>query len=70
MVSMQKLVQGSLMFALTLIMTCLLGYQVFMPQVNNAKYAFTVRDGVVIRMNTQDGTMERCDENLKCGEQK
>ena len=49
--------EGSLMFALTLIMTCLLGYQVFMPQVNNAKYAFTVRDGVVIRMNTQDGTM-------------
>ena len=55
------------MFALTLIMTCLLGYQVVMPQVNNAKYAFTVKDGVVIRMNTQDGTMERCDQNLKCG---
>jgi hypothetical protein len=57
------------MVALTFLMTCLLGYQVLMPQVNNAKYAFTVdRDGVVIRMNTQDGTMERCDKELKCGE--
>ena len=58
------------MVALTFLMTCLLGYQVFMPQVNNAKYAFTVKDGVVIRMNTQDGTIEQCDENLKCGEKK
>jgi len=56
--------------ALTLIMTGLLGYQVFMPQVNNAKYAFTVKDGVVIRMNTQNGVIEKCDENLKCGEDK
>lgn len=58
------------MFALTLIMTGLLGYQVFMPQVNNAKYAFTVKDGIVIRMNTQDGTIEVCDDNLKCGAEK
>ena len=58
------------MFALTFLMTCLLGYQVFMPQVNNAKYAFTVKDGVVIRTNTQNGVIEKCDENLKCGGEK
>lgn len=58
------------MIALTTIMCLLLGYQVTMPAVNNAKYAFTVKDNVVIRMNTQDGTIERCDENLKCGETK
>lgn len=55
------------MFTLTLIMTCLLGYQVMMPQVNNAKYTFTVdKEGTIIRMNTQDGTMEKCDKNLTC----
>ena len=58
------------MVALTFLMTCLLGYQVFMPQVNNAKYAFTVKDGVVIRMNTQDGTIEKCNDNLICGDKK
>ena len=58
------------MFTLTLIMTGLLSYQVFMPQVNNAKYAFTVMDGVVIRMNTQNGVIQKCDENFKCGEDK
>lgn len=56
------------MFGLTLVMTILLGYQVTMPAVNNAKFAVAVdRDGSVIRMNTQDGTMERCDQNLVCG---
>lgn len=56
------------MFALTLIMTCLLGYQVFMPQVNNAKYTFTVdKEGTVIRMNTQNGEMEKCNAELICG---
>jgi len=55
------------MFALTLIMTCFLGYQVMMPQVNNAKYTFNIdSEGTIIRMNTQDGTMEKCDKNLVC----
>lgn len=59
------------MFGLTLIMTVFLGYQIVMPQVNNAKYSFVVdRDGGIIRMNTQNGTMERCDSDLKCGEVK
>lgn len=55
------------MIALTFIMTALLGYQVMMPQVNNAKYTFTVLDGQIIRMNTQDGTMEKCDQKFVCG---
>ena len=59
------------MFALTLIMTCLLGYQVMMPQVNNAKYTFNIdHEGNIIRMNTQNGVMERCDKNLICKEEK
>lgn len=58
------------MIWLTALMCGLLGYQVVMPQVNNAKYAFTVKDGTVIRMNTQDGTIEKCDENLSCGDKK
>jgi len=49
------------------LMTALLAYQVLMPQVNNAKYTFQIdRDGFVVRMNTQDGTMERCTPDLKC----
>ena len=52
-------------------MTCLLGYQVMMPQVNNAKYTFNIdSEGTIIRMNTQDGTMEKCDKNLNCGSAK
>ena len=59
------------MFGLTLLMTGLLGYQVFMPQVNNAKYSFAIdHEGSVIRMNTQDGKMERCDKDLICGDKK
>lgn len=59
------------MIALTFLMTCLLGYQVMMPQVNNAKYSFAVGpDGAIIRMNTQDGTLVRCDQNLICEDKK
>lgn len=58
------------MFALTFIMVCLLGYQVVMPQVNNAKYTFTVHEGQIIRMNTQNGEMEKCDKNFVCKEEK
>jgi hypothetical protein len=59
------------MFGLTLIMTMLLGYQVMMPQVNNAKYTFNIdHEGTIIRMNTQNGVMERCDKNLICKEEK
>jgi len=53
------------MIWLTALMCVLLGYQVTMPQVDNAKYTFTVHNGQIIRMNTQNGIFERCDESLK-----
>lgn len=54
------------MLALTAMMVALLGYQVSMPAVDNAKYTFTVHQDQIIRMNTQNGSFERCDEKLKC----
>lgn len=56
------------MLALTALMVALLGYQVTMPAVDNAKYSMTVHNGQVIRMNTQNGRFERCDERLVCKE--
>lgn len=50
-----------------LIMIGLLGYQIWMPAVNNGMWLFQIdRDGTVIRMNTQTGEMERCTTDLKC----
>lgn len=54
------------MIALTALMCALLTYQVSMPAVDNSKYTMTVHNGQIVRMNTQNGTFERCDENLKC----
>ena len=54
------------MIALTALMCILLGYQVTMPAIDNAKYTFTVHDNQIVRMNTQKGSFERCDEYLKC----
>ncbi len=54
------------MLALTAMMVLLLGYQVTMPQVDNAKFTFTVHDGYIVKMNTQDGTFEKCDKDFKC----
>lgn len=54
------------MMILTAIMCVLLGYQVTMPAVDNAKYTFTVYNGQIVRMNTQNGTFEVCDQNFKC----
>lgn len=54
------------MILLTALMCALLGYQVSMPAVDNAKYTFTVYEGQIIRMNTQNGSFERCDKDLKC----
>lgn len=47
-------------------MVALLGYQVTMPAVNNAKYTMVVYEGQILRMNTQNGTFEICDKDLKC----
>lgn len=54
------------MIALTALMCALLTYQVSMPAVDNAKYTFTVHNGTIVKMNTQNGTFEKCDENFKC----
>jgi len=54
------------MIALTALMCALLTYQVTMPAVDNAKYTFTVHNDQILRMNTQNGGFERCDQNLKC----
>ena len=54
------------MIWLTAVMVVLLGYQVSMPAVDNAKYTFTSHNDNIIRMNTQNGTMEKCDANFKC----
>jgi hypothetical protein len=54
------------MIFLTALMCVLLGYQVSMPAVDNAKYTFTSHNDNIIRMNTQNGTMEKCDASFKC----
>ena len=56
------------MFILTAIMVALLGYQVTMPAVDNAKYTITVHEGKIIRMNTQNGKMEVCETINECKE--
>lgn len=54
------------MLILTAMMVLLLGYQVTMPAVDNSKYTFTVYEGQIVRMNTQNGKFEVCDKDLKC----
>ena len=54
------------MILLTALMCVLLGYQVTMPEVANAKYTFTSHNDMIVRMNTQNGTMEKCDTKFVC----
>jgi hypothetical protein len=54
------------MIFLTALMCALLGYQVTMPANDNAKYMFAPHNDYIIRMNTQDGSMEKCDKTFKC----
>ena len=49
------------MIALTALMVALLGYQVTMPAVDNAKFSYTIHENRVYRFNTQNGSMERCE---------
>ena len=46
----------------------ILGWQVVMPAIDNGKYYMTYSPtGELIKMNTQDGSMVKCDvETLKC----
>lgn len=48
------------------IMIGVMVYQVTMPAVNNGKYQIVYDGENIVRMNTQNGTMERCDKSLKC----
>lgn len=43
-----------------------MAYQTMMPAVENGKYQIVYDGDSIVRMNTQNGTMERCDKNLKC----
>lgn len=56
------------MIGLDILIAGLLGWQVFMPAVDNGKYMlWNMPNGQVIRMNTQDGTMVKCDQvTLTC----
>ena len=54
------------MLLTNIIMCVLLYYQVSMPAVDNAKYTTVVHNGQLLRMNTQNGTFEVCNANLKC----
>ena len=37
-----------------------------LPAVDNAKYTIVMQNGQLVRMNTRDGTFEKCDADLKC----
>ena len=54
------------MLLTNIIMCVLLYYQVTMPAIDNAKYTVTTHEGKLMRMNTQNGKFEICDENLVC----
>ena len=49
-----------------IIMCVLLYYQVTMPSLDNAKFSTVVHEGRLLRMNTQNGEFEICNENFKC----
>jgi hypothetical protein len=49
-----------------LMMILILLYQVTMPAVDNAKFTFGTVNEHIVRMNTQNGSFELCDENFKC----
>jgi len=51
---------------LSTIMVALLGYQVSMPAVNNAKYTLIVHDSKIVIMNSQNGKMIACDKLEEC----
>ena len=54
------------MLITNIIMCVLLYYQVSMPSVDNAKFTTVVHNGQLLRMNTQNGTFEVCNADLKC----
>jgi hypothetical protein len=51
---------------LTVILVALTGYQFYHPSVESGAYTMAVYQDQIVRMNTRDGSFERCDQNLKC----
>ena len=51
---------------LSTIMVALLGYQVTMPAVENAKYTLIVHKEQIVIMNSQNGKMIACDKLEEC----
>jgi hypothetical protein len=51
---------------LTGVLVVLTGYQFWHPSVESGAYTMAVYQNQIVRMNTRDGSFERCDENLKC----
>ena len=41
-------------------------YQTLMPAVEIGKYQIIYDGESIVRMNTRDGSMERCDKKLNC----
>ena len=48
------------------LMIGLMIYQVTMPAVNNGKYQIVYDGENIVRMNTQNGSMGKCDKALNC----
>lgn len=54
---------------LTVLTVVLVGINALqLPAVDNSKYTMVVQNGQIVRMNTREGTFERCDAELKCVE--
>ena len=51
---------------LTGVLVVLTGYQFWHPSVESGAYTMAVYQNQIVRMNTRNGSFERCDENLKC----
>ena len=65
-ISLGRLVESVMVAILTAV---LVGINVLqLPAVDNAKYTIVVQNGQIVRMNTREGTFERCDADLKCVE--
>jgi hypothetical protein len=51
---------------LSSVMVALLGYQVSMPAIDNAKYTIIVHKEQIVVMNSQNGKMISCDKLEEC----
>ena len=49
-----------------MVLVALTGYQFYHPSEESGAYTMAVYQDQIVRMNTRDGSFERCDQNLKC----